>query len=658
MRREKATDCSIPKGDIMTFFSTNSPRSHRPRRIVTSSLAAGVLAIGWFVALSGFSHGIEHHVISSSAPHRTTGCETGNCQPFTKAYGHHRTHWRRWPTAKEYQGVLKPKANFAIPADKVPEPREEIRFEPRTRSDRPLDPEPVEEMPGEVVPGAGSEMDPNNPFQVVPESDLPPEQNGAQSDLPPLTDGDDTPSNEPPLGQAPPMPAESTSPTSDNTPDDAGLDIFGLPKADAAPANSGGGFDAPTDPQTTPSTLPGTDNGLDALPPSGLDDLPPTGNDGFQFDGDNPFGSRLRRESDRPRVANGEDLELIQRQQPRRDNLVSAQSESDRPMKELIVEQLTVDPIPSVMGSAVDVPKFETLGNFTGEFSTADLVSPANATAALTQTATKSQTPTITAEQEALRRQIEELREQLEQSGITGRSKPAPRPNRPVSKSQQAAGKQVRAQPKRPISTTKSAQAAPAKAREVVYEDTGNPLRPRRRYLDSAQQRAVPTIKPVMQQGQRELTTNNSRRGGNVTPRIERSVHPIQPPAKKPQTSRRITTANNSTASQRFIRTGTSSKQLPNILNTKRREQQRQRELEALRARAASSAPAQIKRVEQASTVKIKTATKGGLKKPVNAASPSTASAPSQRTIDPKRDIAASNRRSLRDTLRTNPLRR
>ena len=152
------------------MISKPSPRKIGfAKRLLSSVLGTTTIS----VALTfGSAFAVEHN--SHSAPHRTVGCEDGNCQPRSASFGHYSPSWRKWPEARAiYEGFRSAEEGVSSEEDQLPEPRDEIRFERRTRSSRPLDPEP----PGlldDVIPSSTDETDPNNPFnQLVPETDLP-----------------------------------------------------------------------------------------------------------------------------------------------------------------------------------------------------------------------------------------------------------------------------------------------------------------------------------------------------------------------------------------------------------------------------------------------------------------------------------------------------
>ena len=131
------------------------------------------------------------------------GCLDGNCTPRATTWGHYEPQWRRWPGATTYQGYRKPIPAVSVPEPKVPDAINETRSSEVTRSDRPLDPEDMPNMPPPVVPGAEGE----DPFSnTVDESDIPaPEMGvGAGGDM-----GAGGGGFQPPNAEAIPEPAQA-----------------------------------------------------------------------------------------------------------------------------------------------------------------------------------------------------------------------------------------------------------------------------------------------------------------------------------------------------------------------------------------------------------------------------------------------------------------
>jgi|GEM_PF-3787232 len=147
----------------MTIFKHSHRKNSFAKRLFGAVLGTTTLSVALTV---GSAFAVEHN--SFSAPQSTVGCENGNCQPRTSSFGHYSPSWRPWPGSRSiYEGYRKANEGVTTEEEWLPDPRDETRFERRTRSDRPLDPEPG---------GGGmlNEVDPNNPFnQVVPETDMP-----------------------------------------------------------------------------------------------------------------------------------------------------------------------------------------------------------------------------------------------------------------------------------------------------------------------------------------------------------------------------------------------------------------------------------------------------------------------------------------------------
>ena len=112
--------------------------------------------------------------LGESAPHRCVGCATGNCAPGPVNYGHYRPIWRRWPIADRLAEDRREDA-ADIPPVEVPDPVDEVRSRPRTRSTEPTDgairPE-LPQTPGALDTTPSPEAN-GDPFRTRPESEAP-----------------------------------------------------------------------------------------------------------------------------------------------------------------------------------------------------------------------------------------------------------------------------------------------------------------------------------------------------------------------------------------------------------------------------------------------------------------------------------------------------
>lgn len=136
-----------------------------------------VLAVLWGLPTS-FSIAGDHFGYHP-ATDRCSGCATGQCQ-VSPNFGYHAPSYRRWPGATIYEGYRSRKSGVSVPDQKIPSVLDEGRIEPRSRSNRPLDPQ--RPLPGQIIPGGaeGSSMRGNTvpqsgrPFDgMIPETELP-----------------------------------------------------------------------------------------------------------------------------------------------------------------------------------------------------------------------------------------------------------------------------------------------------------------------------------------------------------------------------------------------------------------------------------------------------------------------------------------------------
>ena len=149
-------------------------RAKRKAKNLDTALTTGlVLSALMTLACCHVSLAGNHHI--ESPAHRCAGCIDGSCG-VPSPYGYYRGGWRRWPGSRD--STMDDMDQGTTPREPVvPEPAEEGRTRPRTRSDKPLDPDELADALEPMIPGA---MDEANPFSnSVPESDLPAPGTGA-----------------------------------------------------------------------------------------------------------------------------------------------------------------------------------------------------------------------------------------------------------------------------------------------------------------------------------------------------------------------------------------------------------------------------------------------------------------------------------------------
>lgn len=148
------------------------PPRHFGRHVISISACVACL---W--ASGGLLAG--NPLLRSNSVDRTSGCIDGNCPPNTSGFGFYPTSWRQWKGTSTYQGFRKPTPRTSIPAERVPDRLNEMRSAPQTRSEEPLEDENVDRIPTyEPAPAAGQPTLPpatnaTDPFLTVPESELP-----------------------------------------------------------------------------------------------------------------------------------------------------------------------------------------------------------------------------------------------------------------------------------------------------------------------------------------------------------------------------------------------------------------------------------------------------------------------------------------------------